>query len=377
MRVKRYVVESMPTAFQKIKSELGQNAVILNTKEFKQGGFLGLFRKKRIEVIAASEANKEEKVIKQTKPLISELNSSQPTITKAETKSASESDVLDEVKKLKEFILKFHTSDENSKIPNHLKNIQFRLNEHEFEAQLIDNIIQHIIEQHDEELSELSERKTNQIVRNRLIELLSYHNIQGISPQTKIAYFVGPTGVGKTTTIAKLAADQVLKYNRKIGLITSDTYRIAAIEQLKTYANILNVPLHIVNSPRDFEIAIEKLQDVDVILMDTAGRNFRNEMNVSELKSLLKTMKQSETYLVLSLTTKYKDMKTIANNFMKFGIDKVLFTKMDETESLGNIFNFMNEFPLKPSYITYGQNVPDDVSVLKYDEVIDRIMGDP
>ncbi|NDI33372.1 flagellar biosynthesis protein FlhF [Chengkuizengella sediminis] len=375
MRVKRYVVESMPTALQKIKSELGQNAVILNTKEFKQGGFLGLYRKKRIEVIAASETNKEEKVVKENKLQV--LNSSLSTITKDESTSASDSDVLDEVKKLKEFILKFHTNEENSKIPNHLKDLQLRLNEHEFEAQLIDNIIQHIIEQHDEELSKLSESKTNQIAREHLIELLSYHNIQGISPQTKIAYFVGPTGVGKTTTIAKLAADQVLKYNRKIALITSDTYRIAAIDQLKTYANILDVPLHIVNSPKDFEIVIEKLQDVDVILMDTAGRNFRNEMNVSELKSLLKTEEQSETYLVLSLTTKYRDMKTITHNFMKFGIDKVLFTKMDETESLGNIFNLVSEFSLKPSYITYGQNVPDDVSVLKYDEVIDRIMGDP
>ncbi|NBI27379.1 flagellar biosynthesis protein FlhF [Chengkuizengella marina] len=375
MRVKRYVVESMPAALQKIKSELGQNAVILNTKEFKQGGFLGLFSKKRIEVIAASEVNNMENVKK--RPQEHELNPSFSTNAKDKSTLASGLDVLDEVKKLKEFILKFHINEENSKIPNHIKDIQLRLNEHEFEAQLIDNIIQQIIEQHDEELNEISESKTNQIVRKHLIELLSYQNIQGLSPQTKIAYFVGPTGVGKTTTIAKLAADQVLKYNRKIGLITSDTYRIAAIDQLKTYATILDVPLHIVNTPKDFEIAIEKLQDVDVILMDTAGRNFRNEMNVSELKSLLKYQKQSETYLVLSLTTKYKDMKTITHNFMKFGIDKVLFTKMDETESLGNIFNLMNEFSLKPSYVTFGQNVPDDVSVLKYDEVIDRIMGDP
>ena len=170
-----------------------------------------------------------------------------------------------------------------------------------------------------------------------------------------MVHFVGPTGVGKTTTIAKLAAEQVLKYHRKVGFITSDTYRIAAIEQLKTYATILNVPLEVVFSPQDLTKAFHNLEECDVIFMDTAGRNFRNEMYVSELNSLLKTQGNSETILVLSLTTKYRDMRAITNNFNKFKLDKVLFTKMDETDSYGAIVNIVHEF-LTAAFVCYERS---------------------
>jgi flagellar biosynthesis protein FlhF len=198
-----------------------------------------------------------------------------------------------------------------------------------------------------------------------------------MSPDTRIVHFVGPTGVGKTTTIAKLAAEQVLKYNRKVGFITSDTYRIAAVEQLKTYATILNVPLEVVFSPQDLSKAYEQLQDRDLIFMDTAGRNYRNEMYVSELNALLRSQGKSETFLVLSLTTKYKDMKAITDNFSKFKLDKVLFTKLDETDSYGAVVNLVHDFKLQLSYVTHGQNVPDDITELDEQRILDLILGAP
>ncbi|MFH5183187.1 hypothetical protein ACHHV8_11460 [Paenibacillus sp. TAB 01] len=167
----------------------------------------------------------------------------------------------------------------------------------------------------------------------------------------------------------------MLKYHRKVGFITSDTYRIAAVEQLRTYATILNVPLEVVFSPQDLPKAFEQLKDRDIIFMDTAGRNFRNEMYVSELNSLLHAGGKSETFLVLSLTTKYKDMKAIADNFSKFKLDKVLFTKMDETDSYGAVVNLVHDFQLQLSYVTNGQSVPDDISELSEQHIVDLLLG--
>ena len=167
--------------------------------------------------------------------------------------------------------------------------------------------------------------------------------------------------MGKTTTIAKLAAEQMFKHHRKVGFITSDTYRISAVEQLRTYASILNVPLEVVQSPGDTQRAISRLQDCDLIFMDTAGRNYRNELLVSELQNLLAPVENSETFLVMSMTSKSADMFEITEHFSKYGLDKIIFTKMDETGTCGPMINLLHHFPLKLAYVTNGQNVPDDL----------------
>jgi flagellar biosynthesis protein FlhF len=220
----------------------------------------------------------------------------------------------------------------------------------------------------------VTEESAYSSIREQLDELFQSESNKQISSETRVVHFVGPTGVGKTTTIAKLAAEQVLKYHRKVGFITSDTYRIAAIEQLKTYATILNVPIEVVFSPQDLAKAFRQLEACDIIFMDTAGRNFRNEMYVSELNALLKTQGNSETILVLSLTTKYKDMKAITHNFNKFKLDKVLFTKMDETDTYGSIVNLIHDFSLQLSYVTNGQSVPDDISEINERHIIDLLL---
>lgn len=198
---------------------------------------------------------------------------------------------------------------------------------------------------------------------------------KGIAADTRIVYIAGPTGVGKTTTIAKLAAEQLFKQGRKVGLITSDTYRISAVEQLRTYASILNIPLEVVQSPGDLQRALFRLESCDLVLMDTAGRNYRNEMLVAELQSLLAKELKSETFLVLSLTSKSRDMKTIAEHFGRYQLDKVIFTKLDETGSYGPLFNVLNDFPLMLSYITNGQNVPDDLLMATKEQLSGMLLG--
>ncbi|NOU93415.1 flagellar biosynthesis protein FlhF [Paenibacillus sp. LMG 31456] len=456
MRVKRYVVDSMPDALQKIRTDLGKDAVILSTKEIRSGGFMGMFSKKKIEVLAATDSTAAASASKAPAPTptVSQeqaprnynslqtaqnaysrpttsagavlpnkiadqsalsfpevpdvlIPSSPPVAVKAPFQAppvqlapqvshapqltqapqvshpstmvpvnTKEDMLLEELKQMKEFMHKLSVqSFQQSPIDPALAPLQQRMLDQELDPVLVQEIITEVTETAKSEGIALTEELAMKLIRKQLLGLFMVGESKHMAPDTRIVHFVGPTGVGKTTTIAKLAAEQVLKYNRKVGFITSDTYRIAAIEQLKTYATILNVPLEVVFSPQDLSKAYEQLKDCDLIFMDTAGRNYRNEMYVSELNSLLRSQGKSETFLVLSLTTKYKDMKAITDNFTKFKLDKVLFTKMDETDSFGSVVNLVHDFKLQLSYVTNGQSVPDDITELAEQHIIDLILG--
>lgn len=386
MRVKRFVVDSMPDALQKIRSDLGRDAVILNTKEIRSGGILGLFSRKQIEVIAATEDNVRERRNASASAATAAAAIAQPgsqpvaqpaaaTAVAVKEEKPNTDHLSEEIQQMKKMMFKL--IDQNTgqgTAPSPFKSVEARLEEHEFDAELIQDMLHDMIEQSDASLQDLSEEDVLAYAKSYLKRLIPDENINGIAEGTKIVHIVGPTGVGKTTTIAKLAAEKVLKQHKKVGFITSDTYRIAAVEQLKTYATILNVPLQVVSSPHDLTRALEALKDCDIIFMDTAGRNFRNAMYVSELNSLLKTYENSETILTLSLTMKYKDMQAVTHNFSQFHLDKILFTKKDETNTYGSIFNIAREFSLPLSYVTNGQNVPDDISTINIDELIAHIL---
>jgi flagellar biosynthesis protein FlhF len=210
----------------------------------------------------------------------------------------------------------------------------------------------------------------------KILELLhELSHAEPIASTSRIVALVGPTGVGKTTTIAKLAALHVLGGQRKVGLITTDTFRIAAVEQLRTYANILNVPLQVVYQPSELQHALNALADCDLILMDTAGRNFRIDRNVIEMKHILSAVPVDETYLVLAMTSKPDDLDRVAAVFQELPVDKFLFTKMDETSTYGAILNLMMTYRKPISYVTTGQNVPDDIEVANVEKVLRLIFG--
>lgn len=194
----------------------------------------------------------------------------------------------------------------------------------------------------------------------------------------KVVYFVGPTGVGKTTTIAKIASKFCLEEKKKVALLTSDTYRIAAAEQLRTYANILEIPCRIIYSPAEIEEAYADYIDYDFILVDTAGHSHHNEEqknNTNVVIHALEGKTEAEVYLVLSATTKYKDLISIADTYKEMTDFKIIFTKLDETTSFGNLLNLKLYTGAELSYVTYGQNVPEDIGRFDPQATVKQILG--
>jgi flagellar biosynthesis protein FlhF len=350
MKVKKYVVDTMPEAMQKIRNELGKDAVIINTKPMRVGGFFGLFSSKKLEVVAAADVHQP---ARPKQPPQNDVSHTDRTPTYSEQFFSTQ---LEEIKSLLLDVKRTQpTASALVMDPPKFAPIRQWLAVQGVRPTIVDELLQQATQC-------TTESEVFACVQSALTHRLSERPLALISPHTKLIHLVGPTGVGKTTTIAKLAAEQVLKHRKSIALITSDTYRIAAIEQLRTYASILDIPMETVYSPIECARAIEKFADRDYIFMDTAGRNYRNELAVSELQTLLQAPCPKHTYLVLSLTTKYADMRAVTDHFMKYGIDNVVLTKADETDTFGAVINLLNDYPLSLSYVTNGQNVPDDIA---------------
>ena len=194
----------------------------------------------------------------------------------------------------------------------------------------------------------------------------------------KVVFFIGPTGVGKTTTIAKVASKVKLDAGKKVALLSADTYRIAAAEQLKTYANILDTPFSIVYAPEELNQAIAQLADYDLILVDTAGFSHKNMEQKDDIKKLVNSLDkkyEKEVFLVVSATAKYKDLVNIADVYHDIADYKLIFTKLDETSAYGNLLNIRLYSGADLSYTTNGQNVPDDIELFHTQKIVKQLLG--
>jgi flagellar biosynthesis protein FlhF len=191
----------------------------------------------------------------------------------------------------------------------------------------------------------------------------------------RVVALVGPTGVGKTTTIAKLAANYRLREKLRVGLITVDTYRVAAVEQLRTYADIIDLPMEVVATPREMREAVARMSHLDLVLMDTAGRSPRDEIKIQELKSMLGEAEPDDVHLVLSSTAGAKSLVGTTERFAEVGTTAILLTKLDEANSLGHLVSLVRECRLPISYLTDGQNVPDDIQVAERRRLAYMLLG--
>lgn len=211
--------------------------------------------------------------------------------------------------------------------------------------------------------------------------ILKFGKPAGITPAEsglKVVFFIGPTGVGKTTTIAKIASKFSVDEKKKVALLTADTYRIAAVEQLRVYANILEVPFRVIYSEEEFKKALEDFKGYDYIFIDTAGHSHQNSTqkdNISKLIHSLDEKVEKEVYLVLSATTKYRDLISIADSYKSITDYKLIFTKLDETTTLGNLLNMKLYTGSSLSYVTCGQNVPDDIEDFNPQKTVKRLLG--
>lgn len=390
MIVKRYVVKDMPEALTKIRQDLGHDAVILSTKKIKSRGFLGLFSVTQLEVVAAANDNEPalssqttagkrrpaqaaktsmpEKATRPSRP----LPEKEPGVA---SPSGQETEILKEVQELRGVLTKFLYQNPDV-LPDSVRKIKSELVANDVSPELAETLIMKILKEN-EEIHLLEEQEFRHILTN-LISKEIHDSVlpTPLAPESRIVAFVGPTGVGKTTTIAKIAANELLKNKRKVGFITADTYRIAAVEQLKTYANILQLPVEVVFSTEEIQQAIEKLEDRDLILIDTAGRNYGDTVFVDQLNKFLKASEPDETCLVLSLTTKASDLEHIVENFEGVSIDKFIFTKLDETNSFGAIYNLTHRYRKPLAYLTTGQNVPDDIEVATPEQIARLVVGE-
>lgn len=186
---------------------------------------------------------------------------------------------------------------------------------------------------------------------------------------------VGPTGVGKTTTLAKIAANLKLKRGLRVGIVAADTYRIAAVDQLRTYAEILGLPVEVASSPRDAARACGCLNDVDVILIDTAGRSQNDHMKISELRAFLASAEPDETHLVLSATASARTLAREAEAFGALGIDRIVLTKLDEAASFGTLVSLVERLGKSVSFFTHGQEVPDHIEVARSRRLAALVLG--
>lgn len=381
MKVKRYIVQDMNEAMIKIKSELGIDAVILNTRKIKTGGFFKFFKKPLLEVVAAIdepltstiiENPKKEVIAEKFKPEIVEKPIIQETIAKEPIPN-------NELQELKEMVTSLIKKVENIEHATPVldqtpedKYIEFlnALDIQESISKKILEIVQRQININDKN-HETILNAMKVIAREYLGDIKTIDTDMLHKPN--VYMFLGPTGVGKTTTLAKIAARLALVENKKIGLITADTYRIAAVEQLKTYSEILGIPLEVIYEASELQDAIERFKDKDYILIDTAGRSHKSKELKSDYDELVRYLKDVKIYLVMSMTTSFKDLKSIIDSYGFLKEYRLLFTKLDEATSYGNILN-MKVLTGKPlSYFTIGQSVPDDIEVADKERIIQYI----
>lgn len=365
--MKKYTADTMVEAMKKVRADYGDHAIILSSNVVQSKGFLGFFKKKSVEVVAGYDTPK------QSAPLPNQSVSSPAYETNETTKQLKNE--MAEMKKMLES-MKYVPTVELSQFPDELQPVLQYLKKQGIADEVITKIGNSMFTYMKETKQDLTVQMQLEQVKKFFKEQITLLPFGGISFEKKYINVLGPTGVGKTTTIAKIAARTLLEKKKKVGFITTDTYRIAAIEQLRTYANLLQAPVEVVYNSRDFKEAIEKFSHLDFVFIDTAGRNYKESKFVEDLQEIVDFTLDMETYLVLSMTSKEEDMRVIIDQFQAFPIEKFIFTKMDETNSIGSLFNLMNAYQYGVAYYTNGQEVPEDLEEATADNVIDLLLGD-
>ncbi len=408
MIIKKYKAATEKDAILMAKEDLGPEAVVMNVKTIKRKGIMKLFKKNTVELTAAIDDNVADKSSEKVVDKASKEGYSEDAQNAIEEKINSIARLLEQqmmsgkdagsdsadIKSSESEVRGLHfdavvsenpaktysgASGDKSETKPASKNRIIDL----IYNQLIDNevnkdIADEIIGEFDFENNSLPLDNILANVYQKIV--LKLGEVKPLTPgekKPKVVFFVGNTGVGKTTTMAKLASKFKLEEKQNIAMLSIDTYRIAAIEQIKTYANILNTPMEVVYTPEDIKNYVEKYNECDLIFVDTAGHSHRNEEQKKNLKEMVDAVSDYETevFLVVSAVVKYKDLLDIARTYEKLFDYKLIFTKLDETRASGSILNLKLDMGKTLSYATWGQNVPEDIGVIDPQIVAKSLLG--
>lgn len=391
MFVKRFVAKDMQEAIKKINAEFGSDAVILQNKPIRKKGVKGLLEKPMVEVLAAYEPSRgrkkdeKSKITSQTSGKPIERKEVQEEVKEAKVKeTAAKKEDDEKVKQLNRQIdeLKSVVSDFSNKI--RVANRETPLTFSSDILKLYNDLIERDVH---EELSNEIASKTQTVKNRKEVETMTVAEqlildklgepmpIRPRRYKQNVILLAGPTGAGKTTTLAKLAGSFKFKEHLDVGFINTDTYRVGAMEQAKIYAEIMDIPINTVYNSGELKDALRAMEDKDVVLIDTAGRNVREETNKKELLSIIEAANPDEIFLVMSIGTGFKACRDIICGYSFLSDYKLIITKLDEVDTWGNVLNIAN-FAKKPlSYVTMGQNVPDDIQKADAQMLAGNIIG--
>ena len=384
MIIKKFEAETETQAILKAREELGEKAIVMNIKTTKPKGLFSFMRKTVVEVTAAIDETGQStsstatidleqlKVALNEEKAPSAIEEKLNSLTQLISTQISSNQEVEEKKKETKKAVKEKKEDFWDKS---LQLIYEQLVRNEVEPLYAKQMIYEVTKKGDKEIQ--LDNILSAVYQRIVLNLGEMENIQHQGKKPKIVFFIGPTGVGKTTTLAKIASKHKLEDGAKIAMITADTYRIAAVEQLKIYANILSVPVEVIYEVTELKDTIEKFSQYDLILVDTAGRSHKNLEQCQDVKDLISSIPEYETevYLVLSATTKYKDMQMIVDTYSDIPDCRLIFTKLDETSAYGIILNMKLKTGLSLSYTTYGQDVPDDISIMDPQMIAKQLLG--
>jgi flagellar biosynthesis protein FlhF len=362
MQLKRYEARSISEAMVKIKSDLGSNAIVLSTKR------LTGEKSPLIEVLAARDddymipvGQEYKKQDNDTVNILSGIKSDVNELRSLFKDFKQERDVYTELTELKETVgalLDVLGIRKNGKISSPLSKAYYYLVSTGISKRKACALLEELKNCNPaEDLKDFDH--ILKILENMISQSIasSYRT----DKSKRISAFVGPTGEGKTTTLAKLAAHYLFREKLNVGIITMDTYRIGAAEQLKTYARVMDVPMEVASDNKEFKKIVNKLADRDIILVDTPGRSRNDESHLSQLRDNLKTDHPLETNLVLSMTSSRENMADAATRFNIPSYDNIIFTKLDDSSKFGFMYNIIDRVKKPVWYITDGQGVPEDI----------------
>lgn len=422
MIIKKFLGKTEEEAVEAAKKELGSCVVIMNVKTVKPKGMKALFRPKMIEVTVALEEESDVKrppsregipasagipaaartVLQGGRPVSGGGSALRPAEDSMEERASIERK-LDNLQNL--LVSRFQQSElerreqlageeDGSDSEECAEAEDMEEKEEITEQQRFMKLLYNTMLE-----SEVDEKYANQIVDEVDVSgqsnlpfdyilgniyqkmILKFGRADGITAaegHPKIVVFMGPTGVGKTTTIAKIASDYVVEEKKRVALLTADTYRIAAVDQLRTYANILEVPFRVIYSEEEAKEAIHEFEGYDYIFVDTAGHSHQNEEQLNHMKRLVEVVREageSQVFLVLSATTKYRDLTRIVSRYSQIADYQLIFTKLDETDVLGNLLNLKLYTDTPIAFVTYGQNVPSDIEQFNPQKAVKQILS--